>query len=262
MATLTRPDGTKIFYKLVGKETDKPPLLFIHGWCSRNEIWNNQVRHFRKNHQIILIDRRGHGRSTTNGCEHDAHGHARDIAAVTKTIGLKKLIAIGHAGGSPGTLEFIRANPRLVSAGVMVDTYLYPKRKESDKSHAFADLVESQITKLTGPKAKSAFRTWYTSFFDRRGDRAAIRKLVADAGRVPDAVKVAELNGMLVDTAAIASEIQQPILWLTADIANQSYIRDHLRKVDFAQVYGAGHFPQWEQPAQTNAMIESFLARL
>ena len=67
---------------------------------------------------------------------------------------------------------------------------------------------------------------------------------------------------MLVDTAAIASMIRQPILWLTADAANETYIRSHLRNVGFAQVYGAGHFPQFEQPAQTNAMIEAFLARL
>lgn len=262
MTTLARPDGTKIFYKIVGKDTGKPPLLFVHGWCSRHEIWNDQVRHFRKNHRILLLDRRGHGRSTTSGHDHDAFGHAKDITAVTKASGLKRVVAIGHAGGSPGTLEFIRSNPRLVRAGVMVDTYLYPKPKPNDKNNAFGALVESQIAKLSGPKAKSAFRTWYTSFFEPRGNRSAIRDIVTEAAKVSDAVKIAELNGMLVDTASIASEIQQPILWLTADTANQAYIRDHLRKVDFAQVYGAGHFPQWEQPGQTNAMIESFIARL
>ena len=67
---------------------------------------------------------------------------------------------------------------------------------------------------------------------------------------------------MLVDTAAIADDIQQPMLWLSADTANQAYIRNHLRNVAFAQVYGAGHFPQSEQPSQTNAMIEAFLTRL
>lgn len=262
MATLSRPDGTKIYYKLFGKDTGRPPLVFVHGWCSRHEIWEPQVKHFRKQHQILVLDRRGHGRSTTVGSGHTALGHAADIAAVTQAVGLKGVVAVGHAGGSPGTLEFIRSNRKQVRAGILVDTYLYSKPIPGDASNPFGALVEGEIKKLRGLKKKSAFRSWYTSFFDNKGDRAAIREIVSEAAKTPDDVKIAELEGMLVDTAAMADDIKQPILWLTADTANQSYIRDHLNNVSFAQVYGAGHFPQSEQPAQTNAMIEAFLARL
>lgn len=262
MATLLRPDGSEIYYKLVGKDTGRPPLVMIHGWCSRHELWDYQVRHFRKHHRILLLDRRGHGRSTTSGRGHDAVGHAADIAAVTQAAGLKRVVAIGHAGGCPGTLEFIRANPRRVRAGIMVDTYLYPQPKLGDPKSPFGALVESVLEQLRGPKAKSAFRVWYTSFFDPKGDRAAIRAVVADAAKTPEAVKIADLDGLLVDTAAIADAIRQPVLWLTAEAANQAYIRGHLRNVSFAQVYGASHFPQFEQPAQTNAVIEAFLTRL
>lgn len=262
MPILKRPDGAKLYYKLIGKDTEKPSLVLVHGWCSRHEIWEHQVRHFQKQHQVLLLDRRGHGRSTTSGSGHTATNHAADIAAVTRAAGLKRVIAVGHAGGSPGTLEFIRANPRLVRAGILVDTYLYPKPKRGDGSNPFGALVEGEIKKLRGPKKKSAFRTWYNSFFDKKGDRAAIRKIVAEAAKTPDEVKIAELEGMLVDTAGIADGIKQPILWLTADMANQIYIGEHLKNVSFAQVFGAGHFPQSEQPGQTNAMIEAFLARL
>ncbi len=62
--------------------------------------------------------------------------------------------------------------------------------------------------------------------------------------------------------SAHADAIRQPMLWLTAEAANQAYIRSRLRNVAFAQVYGTSHFPQFEQPAQTNAMIEAFLTRL
>ena len=42
MPTLLRPDGASIFYKVVGKDTGKPPLVFVHGWCSRHEHWLQQ----------------------------------------------------------------------------------------------------------------------------------------------------------------------------------------------------------------------------
>ena len=262
MATLQRPDGAKIFYKLVGKDTGRPPLVFVHGWCSRHELWEHQVRHFRKHHRILLLDRRGHGRSTTPGRGHDAAGHAGDIAAVTKAAGLKDVVAIGHAGGAAGTLEFVRANPRLVKAGIAVDTFLYPLPKLNDPNSPFGALLGPMVDAMNGPKARSAFRGWYTSYFDKRFDRGAVRAIVKDAAAVPDAVKLAELHGMVVDTAKIARGIRQPVLWLMAGTQDQAYIAEQFKNVAFAQVYGASHFPQYEQPAQTNAMIEAFLARL
>ena len=262
MSTLKRPDGTKIYYKLVGKDTGRLPLVMIHGWCSRHELWEHQVRYFKKDHRILLLDRRGHGRSTTSGDGHDALGHAADIAAVTKAAGLKRVVAIGHAGGGPGTLEFVRANPRLVRAGIMVDALLYPQPKLSDPKSAFGMLLGPMLEQLRGPKSKSVFRAWYTSFFDPKGDRAAIKAVVADAAKVPNEIKIIDLEGIVLNTATIADKIRQPMLWLTAAVAEQEYIKNHLRNVAFAQVYGASHFPQFEQPEQTNAMIDAFISRL
>ncbi|MGR8919319.1 MAG: alpha/beta fold hydrolase [Gammaproteobacteria bacterium] len=262
MATLKRPDGSRLYYKIVGTDTGRPPLVMVHGWCSRHELWEHQVRYFRRKHRILLLDRRGHGRSTTSGSGHDAAGHAADIAAVTQAAGLDRVVAIGHAGGSPGTLEFIRANPRKVRAGIIVDGFLYPQPRLNDPNSPFGALVGPMLDALRGRMRKSAFRRYYTSYFDPKGDRAAIRAVVAEAARTPDEVKVADLEGLLVDMQAIADGVRQPMLWLTAGPADQAYIASHLRKVGFGQVYGASHFPQFEQPAQTNAMIEAFLARL
>ena len=262
MATLVRPDGAKIFYKVVGKDCGKPPLVLVHGWCSKHELWEHQVRYFRNRHRILLLDRRGHGRSTTSGKAHDAAGHAADIAAVTRAAGLKGVVAIGHAGGAAGTLEFIRTNPRLVRAGIAVDTFLYPMARLDDPNNAFGMLIGPMIEALGGSKSKSAFRRYYSSYFDAKGDRVAIKQIVAEAAQVADAVKIAELKGLLTDTAAIADGIRQPILWLSAGPAAQAYIAKHLKNVGFAQVFGASHFPQLEQPGQTNAMIEAFLARI
>lgn len=258
MATLIRPDGTRLFYQVIGKDTGRPPLVFIHGWCSNQEHWVHQASHFRKRHRVLLLDRRGHGRSTTSGAGHDPATHAADFAALTAAAGLKRVLAIGHAGGGAGTLAFIRDNPRLVRAGVLIDTGLSGPPPAPAANSPLAAVIE----RLRGPQAKSVFKTMYASYFHPKGDRAAARQAVADAARTPDAVKIAELHGLMVDTAAIADGIAQPVLWLTAAGANQAFIRAHLKNVAFAQVYGANHFPHFEQPAQTNAMIEAFLTRI
>jgi pimeloyl-ACP methyl ester carboxylesterase len=262
MAILKSDDGTRIFYKVVGRDTGRPPLLLIHGWCSNHTHWTHQTRHFARTHRILLLDRRGHGRSTTPGYGHDAATHAADFAAVTRAAGLKGVVAIGHAGGAPGTLEFMRANPRLVKAGVIVDAGLYPLPVLGSPKSPFGSVVGQMIEQLRGPRSKAAFRAMYGSYFHPKGDRQAARQVIADAALTPNAVKIAELEGMIVDTAAIADGIRQPVLWLTASAAPQAFIAGHLQQVAFAQVYGANHFPHFEQPAQTNAMIETFVSRL
>ncbi len=262
MPTLVRPDGTRIFYRLVGKDTGKPPLVLVHGWCSNHEHWIHQTTFFRRNHRVLLIDRRGHGRSTTSGTGHDVATHAADILAVTRAAMLKGVVVIGHAGGGPGTLEFIRANPRLVKAGVLVDAFFYTQPKLNDPVSPFSSLVKGMINQLQGSKSKSFFNATYSGYFDKRGDRIANARAVAEAATTPIAVKIAELEGLLVDVAAICDGIAQKVLWLTAAGADQGFIRSHLNQVTFGQVVGAAHFPHFEQPAQTNAMIEAFIERL
>jgi pimeloyl-ACP methyl ester carboxylesterase len=266
MPTLRRPDGARIFYKVTGKDTGRPPLVFVHGWCSNHEIWRHQVRHFGKQHRLLLLDRRGQGRSTTSGAGHDPAGHAADIAAVTAATGFEGVVAIGHAGGSAGTMEFMRRNPSLARAGVIVDSYLYPQPRRDDPNSLFGSFFSGMIDTLHGPEAEKAFREWYTSYFDGTYDRATVERIVDAAAQTATSVKIAELEGLLVDTAAIARGITQPVLWLMAgmlqEAQDKAMIADNLKQVGFAQVYGAAHFPQFEQPAQTNAMIETFLARL
>jgi pimeloyl-ACP methyl ester carboxylesterase len=94
-----------------------------------------------------------------------------------------------------------------------------------------------------------------------KGDRNANARAVADAAMTGEALKVAELAGLIEDTAAFADDIAQPVLWITAGQAHESFIRSHLKNVGFAQVHGASHFPHFEQPAQANAMTETFLSR-
>jgi pimeloyl-ACP methyl ester carboxylesterase len=263
---LERPDGARIFYKLTGKDSGRPPLVLVHGWCSRHEIWEQQVRHFGKRHRILLLDRRGQGRSTTSGSGHNVQGHAGDIAAVIQAAGLKKVVLVSHAGGTAGSLELLRAKPALVRAGVIIDSYLYPQPVLNDPSSMFGTFYGRMIDTLRSPKAAQAFRQWYTGYFDPSCGRATIKAIVDEAAKVDKAVKVAEIEGLLVDTAETARGIKQPVLWLMGSLLseaqNQAYISSKLKNVGFAQVYGSAHFPQFEQPGQTNAMIEAFLERL
>lgn len=262
MGTFTTTDGVKLFYRLQGKQRDKQPtLLFIHGWCSNLEHWEQQAKYFSKTHRVLRLDRRGMGRSTTLGGSHGPGDHAADIAALVKSLGIRKVVAIGHAGGGPSTLELVRTYPRLVKAAVLVDSALYPL-PSLDPPKGFGATLGPMLETLAAPKGKSAFKKMYQGYFSPKSDKSVARKAVADAVRTPLPIIIRELEGMIANTEAMARDIKQPVLWLTAANVDQRYIGKQFENIQFAEVVGAGHFPQLEVPAQTNAMIETFVGQL
>ncbi|MGU3399372.1 alpha/beta fold hydrolase [Brucellaceae bacterium D45D] len=54
-------NGINIYYAIYGKGD---PILFIHGGLGDAGIWANQIRDLSQDHEVIVADSRGHGRST------------------------------------------------------------------------------------------------------------------------------------------------------------------------------------------------------
>jgi len=256
-------DGARLHYRLQGAgAAPGPALLFIHGWCSNLAHWSPQATRFARSHRILRIDRRGMGRSSTPGTGHTAEQHATDIAEVAQVAGVERAIVIGHAGGGPATLELTRRHPALVEAAVLVDSGLYPQPSLDDGGSGFGAILSPMIQALSGPDGRARFENMYRGFFGPACDPRVSDKAVQEAMRTPLEVAIAEIQVMAVSTEAMAREIEQPVLWLTATRVDQDYISQQFRSVRFGQVVGSGHFPQLEVPEQTNAMIATFIAQL
>jgi pimeloyl-ACP methyl ester carboxylesterase len=262
MGKFTTKDGATINFELRGRDKGLEPLVFIHGWCSNLTHWRYQVDYFAKSRKVLCIDRRGQGKSTSVGRGHNAEQHAQDIAAVVKSCGLKKVVVAGHAGGGPGTLAFLSQFPRLVKAGVMIDSGMYPLPRLNNPKSPFGMILGSMMDELKSKRGDAAFRAMYASYFGPKCDPQIAQQAINEAASTPMAVIQAELRGMAVSTQKIATSITKPVLWLTATSIDQAYVAKHLKHVSFAQTVGAGHFPQLEVPAQVNAMIETFCDQL
>ena len=256
-------DGARLYYRVQGKQVGRRPVLvFIHGWCSNSSHWREQMRYFGRTHRVVALDRRGLGRSSTPGTGHTPQQHAADIVALLRALKIRRVIAIGHAGGGPVTLELTRSNPRLVKATVMIDSGMYPNPNLKTRKTSFAQVLGGIVDALSGPGGRAAFKAMYQGFFGPQCPRDVSRAAVADATATPMETVLKEVDVMAVNTQRMADDIRQPVLWLTAAPVDQAYIAKHLESVQFGQVVGSGHFPQLEVPKQTNAMIETFLSQL
>src|SRR6185312_17454781 len=54
-------NGIRIWYAEFGKGE---PVLFVHGGLANSNYWGEQVRALSTHYQVIVMDSRGHGRST------------------------------------------------------------------------------------------------------------------------------------------------------------------------------------------------------
>jgi len=273
MPTFMTEDGAELHYKVEGNERGNPPLIFIHGWCSNLNHWEQQIRYFQDSHRILRMDRRGMGKSTTPGTGHTPEQHAADIAALARKEGFTNAVAIAHAGGGPAGVYFSSGYPDLVRAYIMVDTAITPGFNLDNPSKMPARFYAEMINKLTAPDGEQYFRDLYTSFFGAQADLTLVDAAVAEACCTPVETRVKEIKLMAADTATPAAAMRQPTLVMAGPWMAESFPQavDHAqlkstfkqaKQVELALAIGTGHFLQLEVPDQTNAFIKSFVSRL
>lgn len=259
MPTHTTRDGTRIFYRLRGR--GRPAFVFVHGWCSRLEHWDAQVRHFARRHRVLAVDRRGHGRSGVPPAGYTVEQHASDLAELMRAVKLRGAVVAAHAGGGPAALALARNEPRLVRALVLVDSRIGPAARLDDPADPAGAAFAGILAGLAGTQGARQLRTMYAGFFSPHAGRAG-RRALAEAMETPLAVAVAELRSLAIDTLAIARELEQPVLWIGVAPADPPLLASAFRNLQLGQVVGSGHFPQLEVPQQVDAMIERFVATL
>jgi pimeloyl-ACP methyl ester carboxylesterase len=97
-------DGIRIAYRTIGEGA---PLVLAHGTALSQAIWRGfgYLREFSRDHQVITLDLRGHGRSdkphTANS--YAMHLFAEDVLAVLNALGVSSADYVGYSlGGRVG----------------------------------------------------------------------------------------------------------------------------------------------------------------
>jgi pimeloyl-ACP methyl ester carboxylesterase len=94
--------GIRIHYQVEGKG---PPLVLQHGLCGSLEMWRQEdydyVKALKNDHQIVLIDARGHGASDK---PHDPQAYkmasmVADVIAVLDDLKISKAHFLGYSMG-------------------------------------------------------------------------------------------------------------------------------------------------------------------
>lgn len=89
-------NGVSIHYAVYGRGS---PVIFLHGGLANADYWGGQVLPVAAHHIVILMDSRGHGRSTRDARPYGYDLMADDVVALMDELKIAKADIVGWSDG-------------------------------------------------------------------------------------------------------------------------------------------------------------------
>src|SRR5215469_13900475 len=90
-------NGVRIWYATFGRGE---PVILLHGGLANSNYWGYQVPALAKHYRVIVMDSRGHGRSTRNEDPLSYHLMARDVIGLMNFLHIPKVTIVGWSDGA------------------------------------------------------------------------------------------------------------------------------------------------------------------
>jgi pimeloyl-ACP methyl ester carboxylesterase len=265
--TAQLPDGVTLAYIDTGNPTG-PPVVLIHGYTDNARDWVPLLPYLSKRFRLILVDIRGHGKSSKPECCYTRLDFAYDIKLLLDALSIRQADVIGHSLGSIIAQTFAEYWPERTDRVVLVSsTGGRPPGSTAPPQFDFA----AEIRKLKDPiDPDSPFMiAWWDSPTPVNPD--FIRRQRQDSAAIPLNVWLAVLDQALpgattyTDLQSTLPRLKAPtlLIWGSKDPLMEEPVRKTLRDaLPGAQVKifeGLGHNPFWEDPAGVARVINAFL---
>jgi pimeloyl-ACP methyl ester carboxylesterase len=261
---------TLIHHVITG--TGQPPIVFVHGFACAHSDWDAQVAQLSPRHQTIAVDLRGHGASSGEAADCSIERYGADVAEVMRALALPPAVLVGHSMGCRVAIEAALQIPSQTAGLILVD------------GSQFAAAMEPVLTQLfAAPDGyETHTNTLFKDMFTARSDPAVAAAVVKRAFGLPRLIGIKLMTDLLrYDVGRLTGSlacVRVPVMALQTTFSNEKRERTTMRKgqttpwlemlsaavpsVRIEIIEDTGHFPQLDESAQTNAVIESFLASL
>jgi len=130
------------------------PVVLLHGGLANSDWWAFQVKALRVNHRVIVVDSRGHGRSTRDTTPYSYDLMADDVIALMDKLQIKRADIVGWSDGANQALDIAMRHPdrvgKIVAFGANTNTG--GSRPDVDKNPnfgAFVDRASKEYVKLS-----------------------------------------------------------------------------------------------------------------
>jgi pimeloyl-ACP methyl ester carboxylesterase len=97
------------------------PVLLLHGLAGHAEEWAETASWLTREHRVVALDARGHGRSERVPADVSRAAAVADAAVVVEELGLGPVVVVGQSVGGLTALSLAARRPELTRGLVVVD---------------------------------------------------------------------------------------------------------------------------------------------
>lgn len=144
-------NGIDIYYEVYG---EGDPLLLLHGGLANGTYWANQIPAFAQDYQVIVMDSRGHGRSSFDDTPISYDLMSSDVLTLLDHLEIPQTDLVGWSDGGIIGLDIALSNPdrlnRVVAYGANFDpTGVRLDIGSSDRFNAYIARASEDYQKLS-----------------------------------------------------------------------------------------------------------------
>jgi pimeloyl-ACP methyl ester carboxylesterase len=259
--------GCDTYYHYVGRTTlpDVTPdlnrgrkLILLHGAGSNGHTWHNQLAHLGRAHSPLAIDLPAHGRSSGVEGMKSIEEYSDFTVAFMDALGIGAAVIGGRSMGGAIAMDMALRYPKRVEGLVLAVTAakfnIPAERVEGLRAVAMGRAPQAFVTDGYSPATvKEHFEVVREGWMEQiqTDPRVRYTDMVA-CTRADLREQIARIDKPTLILAGADDPITPP--------ADAELIRSRVRGAQLRVVANAGHHLPNEQPAETNAAIENFLA--
>ena len=161
-------NGIAIWYAEFGRGQ---PVVLLHGGLANANYWGQQVPALAKRYRVIVMDSRGHGRSTRNQEPFGYELMASDVVGLMDSLKIPSAAIVGWSDGAIVGLEIAIHHPERV-------TRLFAFAANSDPSGVL-DIAQSAVFNAFIARSEEEYKRLSPTPNEYRGFRDQIEKMWA-----------------------------------------------------------------------------------
>ena len=109
--------GASLWVACFGQDRqDADPVMLLHGGMANSDYWGMIVPALARRYRIVVMDTRGHGRSTMGGPAFSFDRFARDVLAVLDHLAITRASVVGWSDGGDTGLTLAIGWPKRVAS--------------------------------------------------------------------------------------------------------------------------------------------------
>ncbi len=232
-------NGVKIWYAVFGKGQ---PVILLHGGLANSNYWGSLVPALSGDYQVIVMDSRGHGRSTRNSEPIGYDLMASDVLALMDFLKVEKAALVGWSDGAIIGLDIAIHHPERL-------TRLFAFAANSDPD-AVADISNSPVFNTYMDRAKAE----YKSLSPTPNDYDAFMAQVIKMWETQPHFSADDLKSIRTPTWIVDGDHDEAI-----KRTNTLYMADQIPGSGLLIQPKASHFSFLQDAAQFNADVLRFL---